>query len=264
MVWGGSLGLAPVDDKIIKVEKIANIDSISQLLASILSKKISVGSKYVLIDIPYGPSAKVNINQAKKLKEKFLELGKIFNLKLEVLLTDGSEPIGNGVGPALEMLDVKRVLGKNPNAPKDLENKSVLLAGKLLEMAKKAKRGKGIEMAQKILDSGVALEKFRQIIEAQCGSLDTISLGKYKHEIFSEKSGKIKHQDNKLINDLARTAGCPEDKFAGIYLHKKAKDSVKKGELILTLYAQSKEKLKNAINFYNQNKKNMIIYYNNS
>src|SRR3989344_666815 len=109
-VWGGALGLAPVDDKIIKIEKIVNIDSSSQVIASILSKKISVGSKWILIDIPCGQSAKFTHSEAKKLKNRFLEMGKLFNLKMKVVLTDGSEPIGNGIGPALEMTDVIKVL----------------------------------------------------------------------------------------------------------------------------------------------------------
>src|SRR3989338_7016650 len=99
-VWGGSLGLAPVDDKIIRVEKIVNADSSSQVIASILSKKISAGSKHILIDIPYGKSAKFSLKEAEKLKKRFLEMEKAFDLRLEVVLTKGDEPIGNGIGPA--------------------------------------------------------------------------------------------------------------------------------------------------------------------
>src|SRR3989338_4288748 len=109
MVWGGSLGLAPVDDKIIKIEKIVNIDSFAQVIASILSKKISVGSKYILIDIPCGKSAKFTKKEAQKLKTRFLELGKFFKLNLKILITDGNEPIGNGIGPMLEIKDVIKV-----------------------------------------------------------------------------------------------------------------------------------------------------------
>src|SRR4030042_3139160 len=86
MVWGGSLGLAPADDKIIQIEKLMNLDPEPQLLASILSKKLSVDSKYVLIDIPYGKSAKVSRKQAVNLKEKFEKLGKSFSLTLKCLL----------------------------------------------------------------------------------------------------------------------------------------------------------------------------------
>ena len=129
IVWGGALGMVPADSKIIQVEKILKIDPEAQLLASIMSKKLAVGSKYILIDIPYGKTAKVSKSEALNLKEKFEQLGRYFNKKLEVVLTDGSQPIGNGVGPALELVDVLRVLDPKEQSPKDLEKKSLFLAG---------------------------------------------------------------------------------------------------------------------------------------
>ena len=262
-VWGGSLGLAPVDDKIIKIENIVTIDSPSQLLVSILSKKISVGSKYILIDIPYGKSSKIPTRKkAEELKNKFLKLAKAFYLRLEVLLTDGREPIGNGIGPVLEMRDVIKVL-KRDNPPKDLEEKSLMLSGKLLELTGKTKKGKGYALAKKILDSGEAFRKFTQIIKAQKGNIEKlkkIQKPDFSYDIKSKKSHKIKHLNIKLINGLARSAGCPEDKSAGVYIHKKKNDLIKKGEKILTVYSISKEKLKHAIKFYNKNKKHIIEF----
>ncbi len=259
-VWGGALGLAPVDDKIIKIEKIANIDSTAQLLASILSKKISVGSKCILIDIPCGKSAKVSVKDAKKLKEKFIKLGEKFHLKIEVVLTDGREPIGNGVGPALEMNDVIRVL-KRRDPPSDLEEKSLMLAGKILEMSTKAGKGEGLEMAREILESKKAYAKFEQIINAQKGKVKMQELAKFSYTIEAHKKAKIKHLDNLLINKLARHAGCPEDKQAGVYLYKKKGDLLREGDKIMIIYAQTKEKLEYAKKSYNENKKKMIEYF---
>lgn len=259
LVWGGALSLAPVDDKIIKIERIANLDSTAQLLASILSKKIAVGSKYILIDIPYGKSAKVTKVQAEKLRLKFLKLGKVFNLKLEVVLTKGSEPIGNGIGPVLEMKDILKVL-KRDSPPKDLEDKSLFLSAKLLELSGKSKKGKGIEYAKRILNSGQALIKFKEIIKAQGGSLKNLQKPKFDYHIISERNKKIKHIDNKMINKLARITGCPEDKAAGIYLHKKKNDLIKKGEKMFTLYALSNEKLNYAKEFYKKNQEKIIEF----
>ena len=258
-VWGGALGLAPADDKIIRIGRIAKIDSTSQLLASILSKKISVDSKYILIDIPYGKTAKVSKREAKNLKNKFLNLGRKFDLKLEVVLTDGKQPIGNGVGPVLEMQDILKVL-KRKDSPKDLENKSVMLAGKILEMVGKVKKGKGEKTAREILDSGKAFEKFQEIIKAQKGNIKKLKLGEYIYKIKSKRKSKIKSIDNKLINSLARSAGCPEDKSSGIYLYKKVGEAVEKKEIVLTVYATSKEKLKHAKKFYKKFKKQIITY----
>jgi putative thymidine phosphorylase len=262
LVWGGALGLAPTDDKIIKIERIVNIDSTAQLLASILSKKISVGSKYILIDIPYGRSAKVSKKQAEKLKTAFEDVSEKFDLNLKVILTDGSEPIGNGIGPILEIKDIIKVLKRTPDAPKDLEEKSILLAGELLEMGKKAKRNHGEELAKKILDSGSALKKFEQIIKLQKGNMNKPRSKRpsFSYAINAKRKTKIKHWDNKLVNKLARFAGCPEDKAAGVFLHKKAGETVEKSKSILTIYATSNEKLKHAKKFYKENKTKLVEF----
>jgi len=259
MVWGGALGLAPTDSKIIKIERMIHVDSSALMLSSIISKKLSVDSKYVLIDIPHGKSAKVSKKQAEILKKKFIKLSKKFGLRLKVVLTDGKGPIGNGIGPVLEMNDVLKVLERK-DSPKDLEEKSIMLAGKLLEMAEKSKKGQGEKLAKKILDSGKALKKFEQILKAQKGKIKKLKPGKFFHTIYAKRNMKIKHMDNKLINSLARFAGCPEDKSAGIYLYKKQGDTASKGDKIMTIYAQSKEKIKNAESFYNKNKKKMIEF----
>jgi len=91
---------------------------------------------------------------------------------------------------------------------------------------------------------GKLFEKFQDIIKIQKGKIKELGVGKFKHRVYAKKSGKIKHLDNKLINTLARFAGCPEDKAAGIYLYKKASTKLKKGDKILTIYSQSKDKLK--------------------
>jgi AMP phosphorylase len=253
-VWGGALGLAPVDDKIIRVERIVNVDSTAQLLASILSKKLSVGSKYVVIDIPCGKSAKVSCRRAEKLKNKFQYLGKKFDLKLKIVLTDGSQPIGNGVGPMLEIIDVIKVLERD-NPPKDLEKKSVILAGCMLELAGKAKKGKGEKMAQEILDSGKAFKKFKQIVKVQRGSLKRVKFNpKLSYDLKASKNGKVRHISNKLVNQVARAAGSPDDKSAGVYLYKKEGNIVKRGDKILTIYTESEDELKHAKRFTKKNK----------
>ncbi|MBU2459161.1 MAG: thymidine phosphorylase, partial [Nanoarchaeota archaeon] len=134
MIWGGSIGFVPADSKIIQIEKSLNIDPPSQLIASIMSKKLAAGSKYILIDIPYGKNAKVNKKEALNLKRKFEYLGKYFKRKLKCVLTDGNQPIGNGVGPALELIDVIKILNPKEQGPQDLEKKSLLLSGEILEM----------------------------------------------------------------------------------------------------------------------------------
>ena len=251
LVWGGSLGLVPLDDMMIRLERTLNLNPVPQLLASIFSKKLSAGSTHILIDIPYGKSAKVDKAKALKLKKEFLLLGKHFKKKVKVVLTDGSQPIGNGVGPILEMFDVLSVLRRD-NGPTDLENKSVMLAGQLLEMTGKSTKGKGEEKARHLLDSGQALRAFERIIDAQ-GRIKPTLRAPFSFTIFANRSGKIKHIDNKHVNYLAKFLGCPTDKGAGVYLHKHVGESVSKGEPVMTLYAESKGNLRIGKDFLSKN-----------
>jgi len=206
----------------------------------------------VLIDIPYGNSAKVTKKQARHLRKKFLYLGRKFGIKIEVVLTDGSQPIGKGIGPILEMMDVLKVL-RRENPPKDLESKSIFLASKILEMVGKAKKGKGKELAMAILNSGEAYKKFEDIISAQGRTHFVFSKAKLSHTIKSGQNGRIISIDNKKINRLATILGCPLDKGAGIYLYKHKNERIRKGESILTLYSDSKLKLDESLSFFSKN-----------
>ncbi|MBI2045004.1 thymidine phosphorylase family protein [Candidatus Pacearchaeota archaeon] len=254
MVHGGGLGMVPADSRIIQVEKILKIDPGAQLLASIMSKKLASGSTHVVIDIPYGKGAKFTEKEALALRKKFNKLAKYFKIKIECLLTDGTQPIGNGIGPIFELLDIIKILDPNQDGPKDLEKKSLLLAGKLFEMTGKANKGEGIALAEKILDSGKAFEKFKEIIKAQSGSLRKIKLAKYNHEVFAKKSGKVFEIINSDLNSIARLAGSPDDKAAGIYLFYHVGDYVKRGQQLFLICSESKPRLNQALEFYKKKK----------
>jgi len=253
IVWGGSLNLAPADDKIIQIERVLNLDPEAQLLASIIAKKLAVNAKYVLIDIPYGVSSKLQEREARSLARKFQELGRYFKIKIECSLKNIEEPLGNGIGPALEIKDVIKVL-KRENPCYLLESRALELAGKLLEMTGKAGKNQGIKLAREILYSGKAFQKFKEIVKAQQGHVNGIKEAKFKHEIKASRNCRIKTINIKELNSLARILGCPLDKTAGIYLHKHLKEKIKKGEKILTLYSESINELKEGIKFYNQTK----------
>jgi putative thymidine phosphorylase len=254
LIWGGSLEIVPADEKIISIEKMLNIDPESQLLASIMSKKLALGANYILIDIPYGKTAKVDKKKGEELKKKFEYLGKYFKKKIQVVLTKGDEPIGNGVGPVLEIFDILKILKRSENRALDLEKKSVFLSGKLFELTGKAGKGKGEKMALEILNSGKALKKFSEIIKAQGGTVDHLKPAKFKKNILASKNSTIKEIDNKKINSLARIAGSPLDKAAGLYLYKHVGEKIKKGEKFLTIYSESKSRLKESLRFFHSQK----------
>jgi thymidine phosphorylase len=260
LLWGGgSKELSPADDIIIEIEHPLEIDSEGQMIASILSKKKCAGSTHVLIDIPIGETAKIRTKEkALRLKEKFEKVGKAIGLTISVIITDGSEPIGNGIGPALEAQDVLKVLRNDPDAPEDLKEKSLEMAGMFFEMTKLARRNRGYGMAKQILESGKAFEKFEEIRHAQ-GYKKEIPKAKFSEDVCAKHSGKITSMHNKLISRTAFLLGCPKMKEAGMYLHKKVGDNVKKGDVLLTLYSNSKLKLKYAQTFIEEHKEIITI-----
>ncbi len=254
MAWGGSLGLAPADDKIIRIEKPMSIDAPGLMLSSVMAKKFSVGATHVLIDIPYGRTAKVVTRaEAEALRIHFLTIGKLLNMEMLVVLTDGSQPIGRGIGPLLEARDVMAVLQRAPDAPVDLRVKALRLAGEMLEFCGGVQKGSGLEVATSILESGSALRKMEEIIAAQGKtSPSEFRLGHQRAVVVASRGGVVRSIDNKAISKLARMAGAPITRGAGLYLHKKVGDRVKKGEALYTAYADSAEKIRHVRKYHEE------------
>ena len=244
LAWGGALNLAPADDKIIRVESPISLDPVGQLVASVLAKKKSVSATHVVIDIPVGHGAKIKDEKAsKKLKKVFQKIGKMLKMKLKVIITDGSSPIGNGIGPILEARDILYTLKNDMYGSFELKEKSILISGVMLKMAG-VKNGE--KLARELMDSGKAYNKFIEIIKAQGGKEiepEDLRVGKYSFEYKSPKSGHIKHINNKTVNRICRVAGAPLDKRAGLYIHAKKGKFVKEGDLLYTVYSESKERL---------------------
>jgi AMP phosphorylase len=245
IVWGGSLNLAPADDKIINVEKTLEIDAESQLLASIMAKKSSVSSTHILIDIPTGRGSKVkDRKEALKLKTSFEKIGKKLRKKVKVMITDGNQPIGNGIGPALEARDVLWLLKRDRRRPLDLERKCISMCSKVFKMAG-IKNGRKTTM--EILNSGKAYRKMKEIIKEQGGKIfdpSKIKIGRFKHDVKAEKNGLVRSTENRTISRIARIAGAPSDKGAGVYLYRHNGSRVKKGEKLFTVFSDSRQKIK--------------------
>lgn len=250
IAWGGGVDIASADDHLIRVRHPLSLDPEGMMLASIMAKKFAVGSTHVLIDIPYGPNVKVKSKKdADHLKSRFEKIGKMLKMHVKVILTHGTQPIGNGIGPMLEAMDVMSVLRNEKTAPTDLRKKSLEMSGLLLEMGGKAKPGQGLKLAEEILSSGKALKQMEAMITAQGKSKYAIRHGKYHEVVTTTRSGKVKTIDNKTIAKIARIAGSPDDKYAGVYLHKKVGQTVKSREPLYTIYSETKNRLKEIGNF---------------
>ncbi len=268
IVWGGSFNIAPADDILIKVEEPLLFESYDKILISIMAKKVAFGSTHVVIDLPYGTTAKVHrLEDANLLKAKFEHLAKRFDIKLRVLINKIEEPAGEGIGPVLEARDSLRVLEQKTNRSLSLEEKSMYLASQLLELCLTdapdtqkqevlQKHGTCEAWAKDILRQGLALKKMQEIIREQGGNphikSEDLLPGKYSYAYKATGNLPIKKIHNKNATVIAKILGSPIQKKAGIFFYKKVGDTITKNDVLYTLYSEkvytleeAKESLKN-------------------
>ncbi len=239
IAWGGAVQLSPADDVLIRVERPLDLDSDAQLIASVLSKKVAAGSERVLIDIPVGPTAKLrSVEAAQALSDNLIAVGQALGLEVKTLHTDGSQPVGRGIGPALEAHDVMAVLEGRPDAPQDLRERALLLAGVILEMAGKATHGAGREMARRVLDEGRALSKFAAICAAQ-GGMRLPGRAPHTQPVLAPQAGRITQIDNRRIARAAKLAGAPQAATAGVLMQVRLGERVEAGQPLFTLHAEA-------------------------
>jgi thymidine phosphorylase len=250
ITWGGAIGISPADDLLIRLARTINLDSVGQMVASILSKKIAAGSTHVVVDVPIGTTAKIRtLEQAEQLKTLLHFIAHQFDLKIKVIFTDGSQPVGRGIGPALEARDILAVLQNEKHAPEDLREHALILAGHIIAFCPKIKTSKGFSIANTILQSGQALKKFEAICKAQ-GGMREIPQASFTHTVESKYSGLILNMDNRHIATIAKLAGAPEAKSAGIELLVTLNSTVAKSQPLFKIHAETQGQLHYALEFF--------------
>lgn len=265
IVWGGHLGLAPADDILIQIEQPLAFESFDKIIVSIMAKKVASGANHLVLDIPVGPTMKIqHFKDADVIAKKFTYLAKKFGIKVIIDSSEIRENAGRGIGPVLEAKDVFQVLEQHKDRPLALEAKAIRLAGKLLNLCFADMPGKknflGEDAAQELLVSGKALTKMREIIKVQGGdpsvTSDSLHPGRFVHEVKAVRHGHIHAIDNNQITVICRILGCPTDKKAGIYLDRKLEGTVDKNDILCTLYSSDKWRLTEAVDTI----KNIPIY----
>lgn len=243
IIWGGAVRLSPTDDILIRVERALELDSEGQLVASVLSKKVAAGSTHLVLDLPVGPTAKIrNDVDGETLSAHLMGVAEAFGLQARVVRSDGSQPVGRGIGPALEAHDVLAVLQGAPGAPLDLKARALTLAGVLLEMGAAAPAGSGADLAAAVLRDGRAWSKFQAICAAQ-GGMRVPPVATHTQPILAGRAGQVASIDNRRLSKAAKLAGAPDAKAAGLQLHANLGQKVAKGEPLFTLHAETKGEL---------------------
>lgn len=251
LAWGGGLELAPADDILIQIEKPLHIESYDKFVVSIIAKKIAAGCKYVLLDLPYGDTAKVPSSDVPKVTKAFESLFAKFGIKVFVYKRQAKGPDGNGIGPILEARDVLWILERDKRRPIGMENLAIDMAAQLIALTGKYTYQGAHEILRETLESGEAYKQFWKIGKAQGAQKivkgDDLVPGHYTYEVKSTKSGIIKNFDNHRIVQITRALGAPYAKGSGIYLNHQVGDRVSVGEIVATLYGEAQSRVDLAI-----------------
>lgn len=249
MVWGGAVDLSPADDILIRVERMLDLDSEGQLVASVLSKKIAAGATHVVLDLPVGPTAKLRtITDGHHLTSALRGVAEAMGLHVRVTVTDGTQPVGRGIGPALEAHDVLAVLRNDPSAPQDLRDRAIDLAAILLELVLQLSAREALAKATQALRDGSAWRKFEAICMAQ-GGLREPPQAPHKHPVLAAHSGTVTNIDNRVLAKIAKLAGAPSAKAAGLEFHTPLGTQVAAGMPLYTVHAQSRGELAYALDY---------------
>jgi len=247
LAWGGGLNLSPADDIFIGVERQLDVDPEGQLIASVLSKKIAAGAKRLILDIPVGPTAKVRSREAGDgLASRIANISSRFGIQSTCIISDGSQPVGRSIGPALEMMDVLAVLRLEPSAPLDLRDRGLRLAAAVLEAGQKAVPGDGYSLAEAVLLDGRAYQKFKAICRAQ-GRFEEPPRAHLQCTVTATRDGTLKELDNRKIAQVAKLAGAPDSPAAGVRLQVRKGDVIVAGQPLMAIHADTETELSYAL-----------------
>jgi thymidine phosphorylase len=247
IAWGGAVQLSPADDILIRTERALDLDTQGQMIASVMSKKIAAGATHLVLDMPVGVTAKVRTaKEAETLSAGLLSVAQSFGIKARVVVGNGDQPIGRGIGPALEAQDVLSVLQCHAGAPADLRDRAVQLAGALIELAGLAPLDAGAAVATSVLNDGRAWHKFQRICEAQ-GGMRAPPSSSHKQALIAPNSGRLVEIDNRKIARLAKLAGAPEDRAAGVELLVRIGQDIAAGQELCVVHAEAPGELDYAL-----------------
>ena len=244
--------LVPMDKKIYSLRDVTGtVASIGLIVASIMSKKIASGADSIVIDLKVGNGAIINnMKDANKLKELMIEVGRIYNRNVSVIISDMNTPLGFNIGNALEVQEAMDVLrGREVNT--NLVKVCYDLASEMISLGKNISKKEALTEVKNSIDSGLAYGKFLDFVKSQGGDINKLKVSKKTKNIRAYKSGKITKIDALEFGKLSVKLGAGRTKLddkidygVGIKLNKQLGDTVKRGELLATLYINKDMRIK--------------------
>jgi pyrimidine-nucleoside phosphorylase len=260
VLTGQSLDLAPADGKMYALRDVTGtVPSMPLIASSIMCKKIASGAQAIVLDVKVGLGAFMQtLDEARELGELMVNIGRLAGRKTVALLSDMNQPLGSAVGNTLEVIEAIELL--RGRAPKDYYEHCLHVAAHVLVVGQRAKDlDEGRAMAQKSIDNGSALEKFRVLVQAQGGDVsyvDDISKyarAKYVEVVKAPRSGFISQVHARLVGEASVALGAgrskktdPIDHAVGFLIYKKVGDKVAAGEPLFEIHANHEQKLAEA------------------
>ncbi|MCI8384120.1 MAG: pyrimidine-nucleoside phosphorylase [Clostridia bacterium] len=255
-----TLNLAPADKKMYALrDSISAVESIPLIASSIMSKKIASGAQKIVLDVTVGKGAFMKqLEEARKLANTMIEIGKLAKRETVCVLSNMNEPLGYAVGNCLEVIEAVEFL--KGNMPEDVKQVVLELGSQMIKLA-----GNGDDLEEnkrnmlENIENGKAYQKFLQLIENQGGdisyieNLEKLPKAKLVEAVYSKNDGYIQEINSKEIGKIAGKLGAGRDRkedsidpSVGIVLGKKVGDKIKQGEVLAYVHANSESKLKEA------------------
>lgn len=249
--------ITPADKKLYALRDVtATVDSIPLIASSVTSKKIASGADAILLDVKCGSGAFMKTRQdAASLAKAMVAIGKLVNRRMVAVVTDMGQPLGRAVGNALEVKEALTTLvGEGPG---DLRELCLTLGSHMLVLGGVSRDTAGARARLKdLLNQGKALQKFKQLIEAQGGNASVIDspeklpAARYQSSVAAPEGGYVADIDTMQVGRAAMLLGAGRaskddliDHAAGLVLTKKTGDFVKKGEELAVLHTNRKDAL---------------------
>jgi pyrimidine-nucleoside phosphorylase len=258
---GQTAELAPGDKKLYALRDVTStVESIPLIVASIISKKVAEGIDGLVLDVKTGSGAFMKtLEDSRALARALVSTGRLLGMKVTALITNMEEPLGHAVGNSAEIVECVEIL--KGGGPEDLKTVSLALAAEMLVLAGLASSAEqALDLLERRIVSGEALDKLREIIRAQGGKAEIVEedlhlpQASHRHELRAPRKGYVRRVQAEPIGKAAMLLGAGRetvdsviDHAAAVWVRRKRGEQVDAGDPLCTLEFNDSRRLEEAI-----------------